>query len=80
MEVVQRYNLYCGGGTLPPKWGLGFTIVRLPLSDKQVISEIEEFESKGYPLSFIGLEPGWQTKSYPNTFVWDSLRSQPERF
>ncbi len=24
LDVVQRFNLYCGGGTLPPKWGLGF--------------------------------------------------------
>jgi alpha-glucosidase (family GH31 glycosyl hydrolase) len=82
MEVVQRYNLYCGGGTLPPKWGLGFTH-RTPtlFTDKQVLHEIDEFESKGYPLSFIGLEPGWQTKSYPNTFVWDSSRyPQPQQF
>ncbi|GAA3584615.1 hypothetical protein GCM10022395_35770 [Snuella lapsa] len=25
LEVVQRYNLFSGGGYLPPKWGLGFT-------------------------------------------------------
>ncbi|MDP4681110.1 MAG: hypothetical protein NWS46_12185 [Cyclobacteriaceae bacterium] len=25
MEAVQRYNLYNGGGYIPPKWGLGFT-------------------------------------------------------
>ena len=24
LEVVQRYNLYSGGGALPPLWGLGF--------------------------------------------------------
>ena len=23
LEAVRRYNLYCGGGVLPPRWGLG---------------------------------------------------------
>ena len=61
LEVVQRYNLYCGGGTLPPKWGLGF-VHRTPtlFTDAQVEQEMNEFETKGYPLSVIGLEPGWQ--------------------
>lgn len=82
MEVVQRYNLYCGGGTLPPKWGLGFTH-RTPtlFTDKQILNEVAEFEAKGYPLSFVGLEPGWQSHSYPNSFVWDSTRfPHPDQF
>ena len=82
MEVMQRYTLYCGGGTLPPKWGLGFTH-RTPtlFTDKQILDEVAEFEAKGYPLSFVGLEPGWQTHAYPNSFVWDSTRfPQPARF
>ena len=24
LDAVRRYNLFCGGGALPPKWGLGF--------------------------------------------------------
>ena len=82
LEVVQRYNLFCGGGVLPPKWGLGFT-QRTPtlFSDKQVMEEVDAFEQRGYPLSFIGLEPGWQTYSYPNNFVWNSTRfPQPQKF
>ncbi|MBX3252814.1 MAG: DUF5110 domain-containing protein [Chitinophagaceae bacterium] len=82
LEVVQRYNLFCGGGVLPPKWGLGFT-QRTPtlFTDQQVLEEIAAFEQKGYPLSFIGLEPGWQQYSYPNNFVWDSIRyPQPQQF
>ena len=82
MEVVQRYNLFCGGGALPPKWGLGFTH-RTPtlFTDTQVLKEVEDFEMKGYPLSFVGLEPGWQSHSYPNSFVWDSTRyPHPKQF
>ena len=82
MEVMQRYNLYCGGGTLPPKWGLGFTH-RMPtlFTDRQILQEVADFESKGYPLSFVGLEPGWQSHAYPNSFVWDSTRyPHPDQF
>ena len=29
---------------------------------------------RDFPLDFIGLEPGWQSKSYPCTFEWDKTR------
>lgn len=76
LDVVRRFNLYNGGGTLPPKWGLGFWH-RVPslFTDKQVNEEVAQFEQKGFPLSVIGLEPGWMSRSYPCTYEWD-----PERF
>ncbi|MCC8173186.1 MAG: DUF5110 domain-containing protein [Odoribacter sp.] len=75
LDAVKRYNLFCGGGTLPPRWGLGFTQRTQRLyTDKQVKEEAEEFEKRGYPLDYIGLEPGWQSKSYPCTFEWDQNR------
>jgi alpha-glucosidase (family GH31 glycosyl hydrolase) len=75
LDAVRRYNLYSGGGTLPPRWGLGFT-QRVPTlyTSEQVISEAKLFAEKGFPLDFIGLEPGWQSKSYPCTFEWDKTR------
>jgi alpha-D-xyloside xylohydrolase len=39
-----------------------------------VAEEARAFAEKGYPLDFIGLEPGWQSKSYPCTFEWDKTR------
>ena len=82
LDAVQRFNLFNGGGCLPPRWGLGFTQrVRSLSTDKEVEQEADEFSSKGYPLDFIGLEPGWQTRSYPCTYQWDSTRfPQPARF
>lgn len=75
MNAVQRFNLLNGGGCIPPRWGLGFTQRVQRMTDaKGVAEEAEAFEDKGYPLDFIGLEPGWQSKSYPNTFEWDSTR------
>lgn len=82
MDVVRRYNLFCGGGTLPPRWGLGFT-QRTPTlyTAAQVEEEVDAFEQHGYPLDFIGLEPGWQSKAYPCTLEWDGIRfPNPEGF
>lgn len=82
LEAVQRYNLFNGGGYLPPRWGLGFTqrvMTRSTAAD--VEQEVKNFTEKGYPLDFVGLEPGWQSKAYPGTFSWDKNRfPKPESF
>lgn len=75
MDVIRRYNLMCGGGPLPPRWGLGFTQrTKALFTAADVLAEVDAFEDKGYPLDFIGLEPGWQSKAYPCTFEWDKGR------
>lgn len=82
LDVVCRYNLYNGGGCLPPKWGLGFWH-RVPslFTDRQIEREVQDFKEKGFPLSVIGLEPGWMTRSYPCTYEWDSTRfANPRAF
>jgi alpha-D-xyloside xylohydrolase len=75
LDAVRRYNLYTGGGVLPPKWGLGF-LHRVPTlyTAADVLEEVDGFAERGYPLDVIGLEPGWQSAAYPGTFVWDSTR------
>jgi len=75
MDAVRRFILYSGGGPLPPRWGLGFTqrVPTLYTSD-EVIDEASEFKRRGFPLDFIGLEPGWQSRSYPCTLEWDTTR------
>jgi len=75
LEIVQRYNLYCGGGALPPLWGLGFWH-RVPakFTADQTRAEMDEFRKQKFPLDVIGLEPGWMTKSYPCTFEWNKRR------
>lgn len=82
LDVIRRYNLFCGGGALPPRWGLGFTQrTHTKYSASQVIKDVDEYEKNGFPLDFIGLEPGWQSKSYPCTFEWDSKRfPNPQKF
>ena len=76
LDAVRRYNLYCGGGALPPRWGLGFWH-RVPttFSADQVMAEADEFRQRDLPCDVIGLEPGWHSASYPCTYEWS-----PERF
>ncbi|MBT3385191.1 MAG: DUF5110 domain-containing protein [Prolixibacteraceae bacterium] len=75
LDVVQRFNLYCGGGVLPPKWGLGFW-QRTPTlyNTEDIQNEINGFSDRNFPLDVVGLEPGWHSKSYPCTFEWDETR------
>ena len=82
LDAIRRFNLFNGGGVLPPRWGLGFTQrVRSLFTAEEVEKEAEAFEEKGYPLDFIGLEPGWQSKAYPGSFEWDRKRyPEPEKF
>lgn len=82
IQAVERYNLYCGGGALPPRWALGFWH-RTPSLDTadDVNKEVAEFERRGFPIDVLGLEPGWQSKSYPCTFEWSPIRfPNPKQF
>jgi alpha-D-xyloside xylohydrolase len=75
LDAVSRFNLFNGGGCLPPKWGLGFW-QRTPslYTDSMVLADVKEFKDRKFPLSVVGLEPGWQSKSYPCTYEWDKRR------
>ena len=74
-DIVSRYNLYCGGGAMPPLWGLGFWH-RVPANYDAAQSEreVEDFAKQDMPLDVLGLEPGWMTRSYPCTFEWQKHR------
>ena len=82
LDAIRRYNLYCGGGCLPPKWGLGFWHrMKAHASDAEVRAEVAQFEKRDFPLDVIGLEPGWHSKSYPCTYEWNpALFPRPAEF
>lgn len=75
-QAVQRYNLYSGGGCLPPMWGLGVWYrVLAKFTQEEVVDLAQGFREREIPCDVLGLEPGWQTQSYPCSYVWS-----PERF
>ena len=75
LDAVRRYNLFSGGGCLPPRWGLGFWH-RTPtrLSAAEVEAEAGEYRRRGFPCDVIGLEPGWHSAAYPCSYTWSEER------
>jgi alpha-D-xyloside xylohydrolase len=82
-HAVQRYNLFSGGGCLPPMWGLGVWYrASTALVQQEVVNFLQEFRQRHIPCDVFGLEPGWQSHAYPCSFVWDSQPhdKQPPRY
>lgn len=73
--AVQRYNLFSGGGCLPPLWGLGVFYRAYGKSDQtHVLKLASELRDDGMPCDVLGLEPGWQSHSYSCSYQWDKVR------
>lgn len=74
-SAVQRYNLFSGGGCLPPVWGLGMWYRAFTTADREDVLRLAEgFREERMPVDVFGLEPGWQSKAYSCTYVWDEGR------
>jgi alpha-D-xyloside xylohydrolase len=80
--AVQRYNLYSGGGAVPPLWGLGVKYRTFVDGDEELVTVVRDgLREHGIPCDMLGLEPGWQTRAYPCSYAWNKTRFQnPERF
>ena len=76
--AVQRYNLFAGGGALPPRWGLGVWYrCERDFGRADVERLAAEFRERGMPCDVLGLEPGWQTHSYSCSYVWSARFPDP---
>ena len=65
LTAVQRYNLFSGGGCVPPLWGLGVAFRGLgKFSAEESAALARRVREQHIPCDVWGLEPGWQTKSY----------------
>ncbi|MBR4442242.1 MAG: ABC transporter substrate-binding protein, partial [Clostridia bacterium] len=74
-DVTALFIRLTGGGCLPPKWGLGlWHRVHIRHDEGAVMKELDEFASHGLHVDVLGLEPGWQSNSYPCTLEWDRER------
>jgi alpha-D-xyloside xylohydrolase len=81
LDVVRRYNLFSGGGVLPPEWGLGFWYrVASGSAERDVATIAAEFRERNIPCDVLGLEAGWHSHAYSCTYVWNEERfPHPER-
>ena len=75
LDIVSRYNLLNGGGTLPPLWGLGiYQQMPSDFNSEQIIGTVAEYEKHNTPLDMVGLSSGWMSSSYPCTYEWRKER------
>jgi alpha-D-xyloside xylohydrolase len=74
-EAVQRYNLFSGGGAVPPLWGLGLKYRTFTRADQaQVLKTARALRAMKIPCDMIGLEPGWQSHAYSCSLAWSKER------
>ena len=77
-QAVQRYNLFSGGGPLPPRWGLGMWYrVKNDYTQEEVLSLAKEFRERSIPCDVIGLEASYLTRAYSTSFVWSKKFPDP---
>lgn len=81
-HAVQRYNLFSGGGAMPPLWGLGIHYRgESMMSDQEIVALARRLRAEKMPCDMWGLEPGWQSRVYPSSFEWDRARfPDPDAF
>jgi alpha-D-xyloside xylohydrolase len=75
LDAVKRYNVFSGGGVMPPEWGLGFWYrMDAQATQQSALALAAEFRDHKIPCDVLGLEPGWQTHAYSCTFEWNKER------
>ncbi len=76
LDAVRRYNLFSGGGCLPPLWGLGVAYRGFGgFNARESLELARSMRADKMPCDVWGLEPGWQSHAYSCSFTWS-----PERF
>ena len=80
-EAVQRYNLFSGGGCVPPRWGLGVWYRCHGQSTQEAAAALaKSLRADEMPCDVFGLEPGWQSNAYPCTWMFGPRFPQPAEF
>ena len=75
LQAVERFNLFSGGGVVPPLWGLGVHYRGYgKFGAGESLALAARVRAAHIPCDVWGVEPGWQSRSYSCSFVWDSGR------
>jgi alpha-D-xyloside xylohydrolase len=73
LDTVKRYNLFSGGGAVPPLWGLGVQYRGYAkYGAAQSLALAARIRSEHIPCDVWGVEPGWQSRSYSCSFTWNT--------
>jgi len=73
LDAVARYNLFSGGGVVPPLWGLGVQYRGYAkYGAEESLSLANRIRAEHMPCDVWGVEPGWQSRSYSCSFTWNT--------
>lgn len=71
LDAVERYNLFSGGGAMPPMWGLGVQYRGYArYGAEETLALAKRIRAAHVPCDVWGVEPGWQSHAYSCSFVW----------
>lgn len=81
-DAVSRYNLFSGGGCLPPLWGLGMYYRGYgKFNAEDILKLARYFRERHLPVTVFGLEPGWHSRAYSCSYAWSKDRwPDPDAF
>ncbi len=75
LDAVERYNLFSGGGAMPPLWGLGVQYRGYAkYGAAETLALAGRLRAAHMPCDVWGVEPGWQSHAYSCSFVWATNR------
>lgn len=73
LDAVERYNLFSGGGAMPPLWGLGVQYRGYArYGAEESLALATTLRAEHIPCDVWGVEPGWQSHVYSCSFVWNT--------
>lgn len=73
LDAVERYNLFSGGGAMPPLWGLGVQYRGYAkYGATESLALARRIRDAHIPCDVWGVEPGWQSHVYSCSFVWNT--------
>jgi alpha-D-xyloside xylohydrolase len=73
LDAVERYNLFSGGGAMPPLWGLGVQYRGYAkYGAAESLALATRIRDAHIPCDVWGVEPGWQSHAYSCSFTWDT--------
>lgn len=80
-DAVQRYNLFAGGGFIPPYWGLGVMYRTYHRADTEIVKlQVGQIRGSDIPCDVYGFEGAWHKHCYSCSYTWnDSFFEDPDK-
>ncbi|MBQ9415911.1 MAG: DUF5110 domain-containing protein [Clostridia bacterium] len=81
-QILSHWSELVGRMAMPPLYALGLTYRGFKnWNEDQLYAAVAAQVKAGISIDVVGVEPGWQTATYPCTYAWNpAFTSDPEAF